>query len=504
MAEWHQQSATELGAGIAAGRIDPVDLAEHFLARIAELDTDHAVFITRTPERARTEAMAARKRQREGCRLGPLDGVPVAWKDLFDSAGTPTTAGSSILRERVPGRDATALARATRAGLVCLGKTNMTGVRLFWPGHQPHLRHAGEPRRPGNAARSGRVQLRLRRCRSRAGLRRSPVGSDTGGSIRIPSAWNGLVGLKPGWGQVPSTGTLPLAPSLDTFGPLARTASDANLLYAVLAGTRPADLTGVNLSGLRLAVADTVVWEDAEDAVMAATEAAISRLAKAGARIERVSVPEFSELVALQSRLGGLGPVEAYATWQRLVDEQGEQIYHNVRARFLQGRDMSGTATVQLYAGIAELKTRLKVRLASMDALLAPTVAIAPPPIEELASDDEAYGRANRLALRNTSFANTLDWCGGDRSLPRCRAIARWPDADAGQRPRSTAFAPCPRDRTGIRDSLNARPGIAFRYAQTIGSPFWSAYFLVLHAISILSVDSDQPSTALIMLFFSV
>lgn len=208
---------------------------------------------------------------------------------------------------------------------------------------------------------------------------------------------------------MPSTGTLPLAPSLDTFGPLARTASDANLLYAVLAGTRPADLTGVNLSGLRLAVADTVVWEDAEDAVMAATEAAISRLAKAGARIERVSVPEFSELVALQSRLGGLGPVEAYATWQRLVDEQGEQIYHNVRARFLQGRDMSGTATVQLYAGIAELKTRLKVRLASMDALLAPTVAIAPPPIEELASDDEAYGRANRLALRNTSFANTLD-----------------------------------------------------------------------------------------------
>lgn len=408
MTEWHQQSATELGAGIAAGRIDPVELAEHFLARIAELDADHAVFITPTPERARAEAMAARKRGREGRRLGPLDGVPVAWKDLFDSAGTATTAGSPIFRDRVPTRDAAALARATRAGLVCLGKTNMTEFAFSGLGINPvygtpaNPADPGTPRVPGGSSSGSGVAVAR-------GLAPIAVGSDTGGSIRIPSAWNGLVGLKPGWGQVPSAGALPLAPSIDTFGPLAKTAGDANLLHAVLTNVKPADLGGVRLSGLRLAVADSVVWEEADDAVVAATEAAIERLAKAGARVERVAVPEFSDLVALQARLGGLGPVEAYATWQRIVDEQGERIYHNVRSRFLQGREMSGAATVQMYAGIAALKARLHARLSGMDALLAPTVAIAPPPIAELTADDEAYGRANRLALRNTSFANTLD-----------------------------------------------------------------------------------------------
>lgn len=173
------------------------------------------------------------------------------------------------MRRRWPGQ--------RRAGLVCLGKTNMTEFAFSGLGINPTFGTPANPADPetprvpgGSSSGSGVAVAR--------GLAPIAVGSDTGGSIRIPSAWNGLVGLKPGWGQVPSTGTLPLAPSLDTFGPLARTASDANLLYAVLAGTRPADLTGVNLSGLRLAVADTVVWEDAEDAVMAATEAAISRL----------------------------------------------------------------------------------------------------------------------------------------------------------------------------------------------------------------------------------
>ncbi|MEE8202443.1 MAG: amidase, partial [Alphaproteobacteria bacterium] len=232
--DWHEMSALALGAGIDAGRIDPVALTEHFLERIAAADGEHAIYLRTTPERALTEARAARGRAKAGLRRGPLDGVPISWKDLFDSAGVATTAATPLLADRVPDADAAVLARATRAGLVCLGKTNLTEFAFSGLAINPHYGtpanpfDARTPRVPGGSSSGAAVSVAR-------GLAAAGIGSDTGGSVRIPAAWNGLVGLKTTAGLLPLDGVVPLAPSLDTVGPLTRDVADANAVFAVLA-----------------------------------------------------------------------------------------------------------------------------------------------------------------------------------------------------------------------------------------------------------------------------
>ncbi len=237
---WHEMTALALGEAIATGAIDPVDLAEHFLARIEAGDAEHSVYLAATPERARAESQAAALRAREGRRIGPLDGVPMSWKDLFDSAGVATTAASTLFADRVPEADAALLARASRAGMVCLGKTNLTEFAFSGLGINPHF---GTPanaydaevaRVPGGSSSGAAVSVAR-------GLAPAAIGSDTGGSVRIPAAWNGLVGLKTTAGLLPMAGVIPLAASLDTAGPLTRDVADANAVLAVLAARAPAD-----------------------------------------------------------------------------------------------------------------------------------------------------------------------------------------------------------------------------------------------------------------------
>ena len=422
--QWHAMSACALGDGIAAGDIDPVALCEHFLARIAAHNGEQQVYLHVTAERARAEAGAAALRARDGLRRGPLDGVPISWKDLFDSAGSPTTAASPIFAGRVPEADAVLLARAGRAGLVCLGKTNLTEFAFSGLGINPHY---GTPpnayddavlRVPGGSSSGAAVSVAR-------GLAPAAIGSDTGGSVRIPAAWNGLVGLKTTAGLLPLDGVIPLAPSLDTAGPLCRDVADANALFAVLAGQRPADLAGATLGAKRLLVPSNVVWDGVDPAIEGTVRAAIDRLAEAGAEVVQEEVPEFAEVEALFAKHGPLVAAEAYARWHDLVDTQADKIYHNVLKRFWAGSEISVAAFETMRRALDRISLRLHARLARVDALVAPTTLISPPPIAELEADDDAYAAANGGALRNTSLGNVLRVCaitlpcgGDDKGLP--------------------------------------------------------------------------------------
>ncbi len=408
--EWHEMTALELGAGIGDGTIDPVALAEHFLDRIAKHDREHSIYLTITRDRALDEARAARARACAGCRLGPLDGVPISWKDLYDTAGVATTAATPLLADRVPAADAAVLARATRAGLVCLGKTNLTEFAFSGLGINPHYGTPANPfdravaRAPGGSSSGAAVSV------SR-GLAVAAIGSDTGGSVRVPAAWNGLVGLKTTFGLLPMDGVIPLAASLDTVGPLTRDVADANALFAVLAARKPADLAGASLRGARLLVATDVVWDGAEPGVEAAAKAAIERLAAAGVGIAWQDVPEFAEARELMRRHGAVVNAEGYAQWGALIEANPDKVYRNVRERFLEGANTLAADLETLRHGLARLAARLHARLAGAAALVAPTVPISPPSIAGLVADEAAYREANLRSLRNTSLGNVLDLC---------------------------------------------------------------------------------------------
>ena len=421
--DWHRLSACAQGDAIGRGEIDARALAEHYLARIAEHDPDHLIYLRTTPERARAEAEAAARRAGDGLRRSRLDGVPISWKDLYDTAGIPTEGGTPLLKGRVPERDAVVLQRAVRAGLVCLGKTNTVQFALGGlgtnaaTGTPPSAAMTDVPRCPGGSS-SGAATSCAR------GLAAAAIGSDTGGSVRIPAAWNGLVGLKTSFGALPIEGVLPLAPTLDTVGPLCRTVADAAALFAVMGARPPIDLAGARLDRTRFLVAESVVWDDADDGVAKAVRAAIARLGAAGAKVESGPVPEFERIWDVLRRLGGIVLAEGYQSWRHLVDAHADQIDPNVLARFLQGRDMRAPDVEAVRAAARAESARLYRRMAGFDAVLAPTVPIAPPPIAEVADDPRAYRHHNGRALRNTQFGNVLPCCALTLPVPAPGLVA--------------------------------------------------------------------------------
>ncbi len=408
--DWHEMTALALGGEIAAGRIDPVALAERFLDRIEAADPDREIYLRTTRERALAEAAAARARIRAGLARSPLDGVPISWKDLFDTAGVATTAATPLLADRVPARDAAVLARASRAGLVCLGKTNLTEFAFSGLAINPHTGTPPNPfdaraaRVPGGSSSGAAVSVAC-------GLAAAAVGTDTGGSVRIPAAWNGLVGLKPTYGALPLDGVVPLAPGLDSIGPLTRDVADAAALFAVMAARRMPDLEGASLKGRRLIWPETLAHGDVEPGVAAAAERALEALARAGALVEREEVAELDEVYALNARHGSLGAIEAYAEWRDLIEAQSYRLYHNVLRRFRQGAEVKALDAERLRRGLAACARRLRARLAGADAVALPTAPISPPPITDLVGDDAAYDRANMASLRHTFLANVLGLC---------------------------------------------------------------------------------------------
>ena len=408
---WHEMTALALGTAIDDGTIDPVALTEHYLARIERDDTDHTVYIRTTPERALAEATAAAARAASGLRRSPLDGVPISWKDLYDTAGTTTTGGSPLLKDRVPTADAAVLARATRAGLVCLGKTTMTELAYSGLSINPSMGTPVNPfdtetaRVPGGSS-SGAAASVAR------GLAAAGIGSDTGGSVRIPAAWHGLVGLKTSVGAIPLDGVLPLWPGVDSVGPLVRDVADAAALFAVLAARPAADLRGASLNGCRLLVADNFFWEDLQEGVEAAATGAVAKLEAAGATIERRRIKALDGLLELGMGVASMMSSDAYAVWGETLESNPDMVYRPVLERFRMGCDQDAVEMVRIKHRLTALASDYLGETAGFDAALAPTTPITPAPLDALVGGGDAYLKTNMMSLRNTRVGNVFNLCG--------------------------------------------------------------------------------------------
>jgi len=403
MEEWQRMSAAALGRGIGRGEIDPVALTRFFLDRIEAHPLAGRIYARLTPGRALAEAGAAAARARAGRRLSPLDGVPVSWKDLFDTAGTPTEAGSALLKGRVPARDARVLANAGAAGLVCLGKTHMSELAFSGLGLNPVT--ATPPCVNDAAAVSGGSSSGAAASVA-FGLAPAAIGSDTGGSVRVPAAWNDLVGLKTTAGRLSLEGVVPLAESFDTVGPLARTVEDAALLLGVLEGAPPPDLRGAGgLTGRRLAVLRTVALEDLRAAPRQAFEAACDRLGGAGAEIVPLDLPDLEKAMALSATLF---PAEAYGTWREVIEADPGAMFAEILDRFRGGAGVSAADYVAAWRTLETVRARWAQATAGLDAVICPTVPILPPQLDRLMADDAYYKSENLLTLRNTRIGNLM------------------------------------------------------------------------------------------------
>jgi aspartyl-tRNA(Asn)/glutamyl-tRNA(Gln) amidotransferase subunit A len=402
---WFHMTAADLGREIGRGRINPVELIEAFLDRLASHALTPRIYARQTDARARGEAMGAASRARQGFRKGLLDGVPVSWKDLFDTAGIATEAGSALLRGRTPVQDAAVLKEATLGGLVCLGKTHMSELAFSGLGLNPV--NATPPCLNDDRAVSGGSSSGAAASVA-FGLAPAAIGSDTGGSVRIPAAWNDLVGLKTTPGLLPLTGTVPLCERFDTIGPLAHSVEDCALLLAALQGGKPVDLEGASLSGLRFAVLETVAQDDVRDGPARGFADACQRLGRAGARLERLSAPEVTEAMGLAATLF---TAEAYGIWRETIEKAPEKMFPRILERFRSGAQVSAADYVAGWRRLGALRARWADRVAGFDGVILPTSAILPPDANRLMTDDAYYVTENLLALRNTRIGNLMLAC---------------------------------------------------------------------------------------------
>lgn len=407
--EWAGRPALAIGAAIENGRLDPRELTDYYLHRAGTFESAESGYVRLTEERARREADAAADRAKAGFRRSPIDGVPLSWKELFDAEGEPSTACSNLLKDNIATRDAVSLERATRAGAILLGKTAMTELAFSGLGINPIFGtptnpfDTGAARAPGGSSSGAGVSV-ARNCAA------ASLGSDTGGSVRIPASWNGLVGLKTSWGRVPLAGTVPLSPAFDTIGPLTRTVADAAALFNILARAK-ADIRDVSLHDHAVLVPDNLVFDQLGRGIAKVIDQAIHNLGEAGLRIEFRTLPSLERIQNLTWGGPSLLLAEAYALWGTRVENEGDKMFASVASRFLMGRHGSSAELAQGLLIRDEIKAQYAEETAGFDAVLMPTVASNPPEIAPLLEDDSAYGEANALALRNTTIGNQLELC---------------------------------------------------------------------------------------------
>ncbi len=403
--KWLGRSAADLGRAIEAGKINPVDLTEAYLDAIARHPEAKRIYARATADHARSTAVAAAGRQRAGTRFGPLDGVPLSWKDNFDVAGVACEAGSALLKGRVPAQDAEVLHTATTQGLVCLGKTHMTELAFSGLGLNPVT--ATPPcinfpdAVPGGSSSGAAASVAF-------GLAAAAIGSDTGGSVRVPAAWNDLVGLKTTHGRLSLKGVVPLCERFDTVGPLASTVEDCALILGALTGRRAADLKGATLTNARFGVLETVALEDLRDAPAKGFEDSLTRMANAGATIDHFAAPEVAEAMALA---GVLFTPEAYAIWGETIEAAPQKMFPPVLERFRSGGAVKATDYIAAWRRLEDLRKIWERRVGGFDAVLIPTSAILPPNTQRLLEDPAYFTAENLLALRNTRIGNVLGLC---------------------------------------------------------------------------------------------
>jgi len=398
----------KLAADLAAGRATSRALVEAALARIADpAGEGKRAFLKVYEQSARAAADAQDKLRAAGYVASPLAGIPVSIKDLFDVAGERTLAGSKALDDAPPATaDAPIVARLKAAGAVLMGRTNMTEFAFSGVGINPHYGTPGNPwdrqRIPGGSSAGAPISVA-------DGMAAVAIGTDTGGSVRIPAAFCGLAGLKPTQFRIPREGAIPLSTTLDSIGPIGVSVGCCALTDAVLAGEPPVVPDAIAVEALRLGIPRTLVLDDLEPAVARAFERAVSALSRAGVRIVELPLKPLGEYASINAK-GGFSPCEAYAWHEPLLKRRGQDYDPRVRVRIERGREMTAVDYVRLLDQRADLISRVDREAADVDALIMPTLALVAPPIAAFAKDED-FWRLNARILRNAAPINFLDRC---------------------------------------------------------------------------------------------
>lgn len=399
----------DLSRQLREGEATSLALTSACLDRIADPQGEGArAFLSVDRDGALAQAADLDRLGRLGQVPGDLAGLPVSIKALFDVQGWTTTAGSRLLRDAPPaGRDAEAVRRLRLAGMVLLGHTNMTEFAYSGLGMNPHYGTPGNPydrtRIPGGSSSGAAVSVA-------DGMAAVALGTDTGGSCRIPAAFCGLVGFKPTARRVPTAGAYPLSLTLDSIGPIGRTVACCAMVDRVLAGETSADIPPPPPSSLRFGVLRNYVMEGIETPVAQAYEAAIERLSRSGARIEEIEIPDLQALPELNAR-GGIVAAEALSVHRRYLEDQSEAYDPRVAVRIRKAESQRPGELAALLTERADMIARAAAITGGFDAVLMPTVPLLPPRIADLDGDEDLYGRINLLALRNPTVANVLDRC---------------------------------------------------------------------------------------------
>jgi aspartyl-tRNA(Asn)/glutamyl-tRNA(Gln) amidotransferase subunit A len=414
-----------LAADLDAGRTTSRKLVEDCLANIADpAGEGQRVFIhvDKAAALAAADAMdALRKAHAAPSRFA---GIPISIKDLFDINGQITRAGSRALDDSAPAeRDAPTVARLRAAGFILIGRTNMVEFAYSGIGTNPHYgtpkgawqREVGHV--PGGSSSGAAVSVL-------DGMAHAALGTDTGGSCRIPAAFNGIVGYKPSQRRVPLDGAVPLSFTLDSIGPLARSVACCAAMDAVLAGEREFELVPRAVKGMRLAIPTTIAMDELDPVVAEVFERCIKLLAANGALIERIAVPAFNDIPVMSSK-GGFTAAEAFAWHRELLTAKGDVYDPRVSVRIARGEAMTAADYIDLLPMRRSLIARVEATIAPYDALVMPTCAITPPSIAEMA-DDGVFAKKNLMALRNCTLINMIDGCA--ISLP----ISRKDEAPVG------------------------------------------------------------------------
>lgn len=400
-----------IAADLAAGRTSSQALVEEALARIDAPEGEGArVYRQVSRAAAMAAARASDQLRAQGIVASPLAGIPVSAKDLFDVAGETTRAGSVVLADAPPAaHDALVVQRLRAAGAIIMGRTNTVEFAFSGLGLNPHY---GTPKNPWDRA-TGRIPGGSSAGAAVSvadGMAAMGLGTDTGGSVRIPAALCGLTGFKPTARRIPKDGTFPLSHTLDSIGPIVRSVACCALTDSILAGLAPEVPEALPLAGLRLGVVQDYVLEGLEDPVAQAFDRALGRLSSAGAQIITVRFPALGELPHI-NRNGGLVLPESYAIHRILIGARQAEYDPRVAMRILRGAKMSAADYIEVQTRRAAMISESTRIAAPFDALLMPTVPLLAPSIASLAHDDQRYNQADNAILRNTSVVNFLDGC---------------------------------------------------------------------------------------------
>lgn len=410
------KQAIEYGKEIADGSLDPRDLVASILDKIDASEIADDIFTIVTRERAEQEAETAHKRQQGAALKGPLDGVPISWKDLFDTKDIATESGSKLLAGRTPREDCIALKRATEAGMICIGKTHMSELAFSGLGINPNAKTPpninGIDLAPGGSSSGAAASVAQ-------GFVSIGVGSDTGGSVRIPSAWNNLVGLKTTHGLIPNTGVVPLCPGFDTVGPLCTNVEDAWVSTAIFAGLETQTPQAKPISECKFLVSKTITLDGLDDDQETGFHDAISKLGSAGATIEYDDVSTMDDIQELGPVLF---PFEAWQVWGEKIEAQPDLMFEPIRNRFMAGKDTTREQYERAWNAMINMREAYYAQVADYDAVLAPTTANSPPSVNKLLNDIELFQKTNLITLRNTRFFNMFGSCA--LSLPTSRPAA--------------------------------------------------------------------------------